>query len=250
MLSWTDHVAAWAQPPVDDVGYIPSQELLGRSDEDLRRMVDDMRTARYRGWRNHGNRWREVMGLDTLQDRDILDFGCGTGIEALELALAGNRVSVADIAPSNVALAARVLDLYGIGVADRFAVTNEPPYITCDDARFDVFYCNGVLHHIEWPRAIMERAHHMLRPGGEVRLMVYSDAGWRIATGTEPPAGDVTGHPGFTQFVRYFDAVGAYATWYSETKLQAEFGDLFTIERCQYLTENDQYLGAVLRKKT
>lgn len=249
MPSWTDHVAAWSQPPVDDVGYIPSQELLARSDDELRRLVDDMRTARYGGWRNHGGRWRDVMGLDTLQDRDILDFGCGTGIEALELALTGNRVSLADIAPANVALATRVLDLYGMSITNGFTVSNEPPYIVCDAASFDVFYCNGVLHHIEWPRAIMERAHQLLKPGGEVRLMVYSDAGWRVATGTEPP-GDVTTHPGFTRFVRYFDAVGEYATWYSETKLQAEFGDLFTIERCQYLTENNQYLGAVLRKQT
>lgn len=249
-VDWARHVAAWSQPPVDDVGYLPSVELLELDDGRLRALIERMRVARYTGWRNHNGRWRDVMGLDELTGRDVLDFGCGVGVEALELALGGNRVSLADIVPDNLHLAARVVGLFAEPAEmDVYLVRDEPPFI--DDplhGRFDVFYCNGVLHHIPWARQIMERAHAILRRSGEVRLMVYSDEGWRIATGTEPPV-DTPADPQFGQFVRFFDAVGHYADWYDAAKLETWFGDWFVVERCDYLTPDRRYLGAVLRKR-
>lgn len=255
MSDWDSHVAAWSSPPVDDVGYLPSADLLRVSDVELRTLVERMRTTRYTGWRNHNGLWRDVMGLDTTTGKDVLDFGCGVGVEALELARAGNRMALADISGENIQLAARVLYLYRDEVVNAggalhtvYMVTDRPPFIDCPPAGFDVFHASGVLHHIRWPRAIMERAHEILRPGGEVRLMVYSDEGWRLATGTEPPD-DVTAHPQFERFVRYFDQVGDYADWYSRQRLVDRFGDLFDVVRCEYLTPNRRYLAAVLHRK-
>ena len=249
MTTWAEHVAAWSNPPVDDVGYMPASELFVMPDEELRGLVDRMRFTRYNGYRNYENRWRDVMGLDSLRGKEILDFGCGVGVEALELALAGNRVSLADIVPANLQLAGRVLTLFGQLPERSYLVTSRRPLLSqMQPAQLDVFYCNGVLHHSRDPRVIMERAHELLRPGGEVRLMVYSDVGWTVATGEAAPA-DVEADPNFNQFVRYFDSVGEYATWYNYDKLSTMFGDLFKIERCEYLTEDQRYLGVVLRKE-
>lgn len=244
---------AWSRPPVDDVGYIPAADLLAKPDDELRAVVENMRATRYSGWRNHLGLWRDLMGLDDPGGKDVLDFGCGTGVEALELALAGNRVTLADITGDNLQLAARILQLYAddlphMPTIELRLVWDEAPYIEAEPESFDVFHCNGVLHHIPWARQIMERAHALLRPGGVARLMLYSDRGWRQATGTPPPD-DVTTDPGYQRFVRYFDQVGEYADWYNRNRLQQRFGDLFTVERCEYLTPTGQYLAAVLRKK-
>lgn len=255
-------VEAWSAPPVDDVGYIPSAELLTLSDEDLLDVARRMRAVRYHtgGYRNFGGLWRDLMGLDSLAGKHILDFGCGTGMEACELAKR-NHVSIADISRANIDLAARMLVLHGFRPQWQILVTMEPPYISVPPPQlgviepysaippqdFDVFYCSGVLHHIPWARQIMERAHALLRPGGQARLMLYSDQGWRIATGTEPPA-DVTTDPSFERFVRHFDAVGEYADWYDQDRLEQRFGDLFTVERCEYMTPDRRFIGAVLRR--
>lgn len=244
---------AWSRPPVDDVGYIPATDLLAKPDGELRAIVEQMRATRYSGWRNHDSRWRDLMGLDEPGGQDILDFGCGAGVEALELALAGNRVSLADISTANIDLATRILRLHAdrlphMPSVDSHLVWGEAPYIEAEPGSFDVFHCNGVLHHIPWAQQIMERAHQILRPDGIARLMLYSDRGWIQATGTEPPD-DVTTDPGFERFVRYFDQVGEYADWYSRDRMEQRFGDLFTVERCEYLTPTGQYLAAVLRKK-
>lgn len=245
---WNEHVAAWSQPPIDDVGYVSSSEMLTWSDDRLRSVIDTMRKTRYTGWRNHGNRWRDVMGLDSIVDRDVIDFGCGVGVEALELAIGGNRVALADLSNDNGRLAERVLTLYDQRPTSVLLVTDQHPYVDASPSSYDVFYCNGVLHHIRWPRAIVERAWQLLRPDGELRLMVYSDVGWRKVTGAEPPD-DVDTHAEFNRFVRFFDSVGTYADWYSEDRLVARFGDLFDVVRCEYLTPDDWYLGAVLRRR-
>lgn len=244
---------AWSRPPVDDIGYIPAVDLIAKPDAELRALVEQMRATRYNGWRNHRGLWRDLMGLDEPGGKDVLDFGCGTGVEALELALAGNRVDLADVSVDNLHLAVRVIALYAGRIRHDhpltiYRVLGEAPYIDADPSSYDVFHCNGVLHHIPWARQIMERAHQILRPGGIARLMLYSERGWIQATGTEPPD-DVTTDPGFERFVRYFNQVGEYADWYSRDRIEQRFGDLFTVERCEYLTPTGQYLAAVLRKK-
>jgi SAM-dependent methyltransferase len=250
-MNWEQHTAAWSSPPVDDVGYLPSADLLGRTDDQLRDLVETMRTARYTGWRNHGGLWREVLGLDTTTGRDVLDFGCGTGVEALEYARSGNRVGIADLCMDNLMLAYRIVRLIAPDARTPrvHLVTDQPPYLPAGRMEYDVVHCSGVLHHIPWARQIMERFHSVLRPGGEVRLMLYSDQGWRIATGTEPPVGLPQAHPEFRRFVRYFDAVGEYADWYDKEKVNRLFGDLFRTERFAYLTADRRYCAAVLRRR-
>lgn len=170
----------------------------------------------------------------------------GWGLEALEFARAGNRVSLADLSPVNLQLAERVLGLFGFVPDYVFEISDKFPFIN-NKTSFDIFYCNGVLHHIPWARDVMCVAHDLvLRLGGEVRLMLYSDIGWRIATNSVPPE-NVTSHPKFEKFVRHFDAVGDYADWYNSAKLKSRFGDLFNVVRCEYLTPEKIYLAAVLR---
>lgn len=249
MLSWEERVAQWSNPPVDDVGYFPSEELLALSDAQFRTVVERAAAVRYGGWRNHRGLWREVLGLDSTSDKDVLDFGCGLGLEALELARGGCRVSLADLSAGNLAVAERVLGLFEYGSVSHYLISDQTPFVDCVPSSFDVFYCNGVLHHIPWARQIMEMAHSLLRPNGEVRLMVYSDLGWWQATNTEPPA-DVTSHPSFERFVRHFDEVGDYADWYNAAKLRSQFGDLFDIVRYEYLTPEHIYFAAVLTKRS
>lgn len=239
--------AAWSNPPVDGVGYFASAELLRLSDEALTELVLTMRMERYGDWRNYEGKWRDLMGLDSLTAKDVIDWGCGVGLESVELSRAGNRVTAADIVPSNVDLAVRVGSLFGQDLRGR-VLEQSPPFTPDSPGRYDVFYCNGVLHHIPQPERIMKRAHEILRPGGEVRLMVYSDRGWTLATGCYTDE-DESRHPDFLKFVRFFDDVGYWAEWYDRDRLERRFGEWFTVERFSYLTPDDRYCAAVLRRK-
>lgn len=89
MLSWSERVDAWSHLPVDDVGYPHASDLLSLSDTELRSLVQQMCKIRYDGWRNHRGLWRDVLGLDSTVDKDILDFGCGLGVGGLGVRACG-----------------------------------------------------------------------------------------------------------------------------------------------------------------
>lgn len=234
----------WVQIPVDDVGYFSSRDLLAKDDGELRAIVEEMERVRYTGWRNHGGRWRGCMGLDDTTGKVVLDFGCGLGVEALQFARAGNEVLLADINGETRRLGARVLGLYGYD-AETVAVEGTWPFLQ-PSRSVDVFYANGVLHHTPEAPAILKRATELLAPGGLVRLMLYTDRGWRHYMDSEPPCSDPREHEDFWRFVREFDAVGSYAEpWWPE-KLQGAAEGLELVS-WDYLTDNDRYAAAVLR---
>jgi|SRR5579862_2388098 len=234
----------WPRPPVDDFGYISSDELLQLPDDDLRALIQRTAQIRYAGWRNHDNRWRQCLGLDTTVGKRVLDFGCGIGLEALQFA-PRNEVIVADIVPANVRLAERVVGLFGYTVTPA-AITEEPPFVETEPV--DVFYCNGVLHHIPYAEAVLRRATEL---ASEIRLMLYSDRGWLKYVGSPLPPidADVRTHPDFERFVRAFDQVGTYADWYNEEKLRYRFGSFLRLTAFDYITNDDRYCVAILARK-
>jgi len=107
---------------------------------------------------------------------------------------------------------------------------------------------NGVLHHIFQPYPVVRAIHESLINDGELRLMLYSDIAWRIATNTEPPE-DVTNNPMRKTFVRTMDGVGEWADWYDADRIEKRFGSLFTIEEFSYITSDDRYCTAILKRK-
>ncbi|KKT67720.1 MAG: Methyltransferase type 12 [Candidatus Woesebacteria bacterium GW2011_GWC2_45_9] len=216
--------------------------MLAMSDDDLRSLIKRFRHTRYNGWRNYKGKWRKYMGMDDTTGKIILDLGCGVGIESLELALAGNDVIAADLVPANIELAQRVAALYGRPV--RTALVGwEPPYVDLSDDSIDILYMNGVLHHIPHAHDLIRASLAWLRPGGEIRAMLYSDRGWAKYVGVVVPPfdSDVTQHPHFRKFLRAFDRVGYHADWYSRKRLEWRFGDIVDISMYKYITNDDRY---------
>jgi SAM-dependent methyltransferase len=248
LVPWHDVVTAWSNPPVDDVGYLPASELLAMDDAEFLAMMEQMRETRYTGWRNTAGRWRSLLHLDDTAGADVLDYGCGVGVEALEYARNGCTVALCDISEANVQVASRLLTLHGFTDHLDIVQLTEQVALPLTAESLDVFHASGVLHHVSNPLPVMIEAYRLLRPSGEVRLLLYSDRGWRTVIGTEPPD-DVITDPDFERFVRSFDGVGHYADWYSRDRLEQRFGDLFTVDECDYLTEDDRYLAAVLRPR-
>lgn len=255
MIKFEDQQAAWTHVPVDDVGYVSSIELLQLSDEELRDLVKGCEYRRYGGWRNESGRWRDVLGLDDTHGKTVLDYGCGLGIEALQYARTGNDVWLADIVMSNLQLASRVLKVFGY--QDRgVMLLGSDGSNTSDPAKppeFDVVHSAGVIHHIPEPIPVVERIAQLLKPEGELRLMMYSDMGWRVAT-KAPPGGGLAPGPSTTmeidahrqQFIRFMDDVGEWAEWYNRGRLESWFGTWFDVEYTEYITPDQRYMVAIL----
>jgi 2-polyprenyl-6-hydroxyphenyl methylase/3-demethylubiquinone-9 3-methyltransferase len=99
-----------------------------------------------------------------LQDKAVLDIGCGGGILAEAMANAGARVTGIDLADASLQVARlhaldSHLDIdYRLVSAERLA--RETP------AAFDVITCMEMLEHVPEPASIIRAAARMLRPDG------------------------------------------------------------------------------------
>ena len=177
-----------------------------------------------------------------------MDFGCGFGLEALQFARMKNKVILADIVRENIWVAQRTLSVYNYFPYAKYVIPTNVPFFSDLDYLIDIFYANGVLHHTPKAREILSEVRDYLSEEGEVRLMLYSDRGWKWATKTDPGSiyDDVTKHPLYPRFVRRFDSVGNYADWYNREKIEYRFGDMYEIKRLDYITKKNNFSGQYL----
>jgi ubiquinone/menaquinone biosynthesis C-methylase UbiE len=96
--------------------------------------------------------------------KDVLEYGCGRGSAAFDLAATGARVTGIDISDVAIDLATRRGAELGLGDRLRFRVM-DAEQLEFEDASFDLVCGISILHHLQVDRAYAEIA-RVLRPGG------------------------------------------------------------------------------------
>jgi ubiquinone/menaquinone biosynthesis C-methylase UbiE len=108
------------------------------------------------------------VGTSKLQ---VLDVGCGQGIDLCEYALAGATVTGIDLTPRHVELARQHLGELGLVGEVHLGDAESLPF---GNETFDHVSSNGVLHHTpDMPKALKE-IRRVLRPDGQAIVIVYN----------------------------------------------------------------------------
>jgi ubiquinone/menaquinone biosynthesis C-methylase UbiE len=106
-----------------------------------------------------------------LRGKDVLDVGSGSGIATQLLAEAGANVTAIDLTDWAVETTRRRLAAFGLEGDVLQADAERLPF---EDARFDLVFSWGVIHHSsDMDRALAELV-RVCRPGGQIVLMVYN----------------------------------------------------------------------------
>ncbi len=107
------------------------------------------------------------------EGRDVLDIGCSQGIVGLLLARAGKNVLAVDIDPECISYAQRCV------ASEPLVVQQHVHYLCADfleqnleDAEFDTVLLTEILEHLEAPDACLEKITGLLRPDGQLLVMV------------------------------------------------------------------------------
>jgi ubiquinone/menaquinone biosynthesis C-methylase UbiE len=107
--------------------------------------------------------------------RKILEVGCGAGTDLLQFARVGADVHAVDLSPHSVELAKTRLKIYGFKGEIQEADAEHLPF---PDNTFDLIYSWGVIHHTPDTAAAVKEIHRVLKPGGQIRIMIYNRYSW------------------------------------------------------------------------
>lgn len=133
------------------------------SAESIEALIDGRRA--YAPWLAKALDYASAQGLD------VLDVGCGQGIDVVQYARAGARATGLDLTPRHVELARSHLAALGLAGS---IVQGDAEQLPFPDASFDRVSSNGVLHHTPDIAAALREVKRVLRRGGETRIILYN----------------------------------------------------------------------------
>lgn len=110
-----------------------------------------------------------------IEAPDILIAGCGTGLETMRVVSTyrGAKVLALDLSLASLAYGQRKLTEYGVTSVK--AMQGDILDLGSLDRTFDLVESFGVIHHMAEPQRGLEQLARRLRPGGLMRLGLYSE---------------------------------------------------------------------------
>lgn len=107
-----------------------------------------------------------VASRAALQERRVVDVGCGGGLMAEALHRAGARVTAVDLAPAMIEVA-KLHALEG-GLAIDYRVASSTDLLATEAGSFDVVTCMEMIEHVPDPASVVRACSTLVKPGGWV----------------------------------------------------------------------------------
>jgi len=121
--------------------------------------------------------------------KKVLEVGCGIGTDAACFARAGADYTGIDLSPASLEVARQRFEM--LGLSGRLELADaEHLSAVVEPASFDLVYSFGVIHHTPDPAAAIAEIRKVIRPDGELRLMLYARESWKaimIEAGLDQP---------------------------------------------------------------
>lgn len=115
--------------------------------------------------------------------RDVLEIGCGLGTDTINFARAGARVVATDVSDRSLELAEQRASVCGVSSHIDFLRVDAEEFTLMGRYvwEFDLVYAFGVIHHSPHPERILDQAAQLLKPDGELRVMIYHRHATKVA---------------------------------------------------------------------
>jgi len=127
---------------------------------------DQIEDRRYR-WHYH---LKDLFSSLEGSSGELLEIGCGIGVDSIQLARCGFRVTGIDLTRAAIDIAETHAKLRGLAVNFR---TGNAETLEFADESFDAVYSFGVLHHTPKMHKAISEVHRVLKPGGMAYIMLY-----------------------------------------------------------------------------
>lgn len=112
---------------------------------------------------------------NSTQGKDLLEVGCGLGLEMAKLAELGFNVTGIDISPRAIELCNLYLNKKNL---NGLAEIQNAEKMNFRDEYFDIVYSSGVLQHTPNIHRSISEIYRVLKPGGKVFIILYHKYSW------------------------------------------------------------------------
>ena len=112
-----------------------------------------------------------------LQDRHLLEIGCGMGYDSLEFLKRGVRVTATDLTPNAVKMARKHFEIEKVDAED--VRVESVLDLSFESETFDAVWANGVVHATGNTPLAIEEIRRVLKPGGRAIIShFYRKPSW------------------------------------------------------------------------
>jgi 2-polyprenyl-3-methyl-5-hydroxy-6-metoxy-1,4-benzoquinol methylase len=117
------------------------------------------------------NPFEQLMQIEQLAGKRVLEIGCGMGLHSEMFSRAGAVLSSIDLSPTSVKATKTRFELKNLGGDVR---EMDAECLAFPAGSFDMVWSWGVIHHSSRTGRIVREIERVLRPGGVARIMVYN----------------------------------------------------------------------------
>lgn len=185
--------------------------------------------------------------FEGARGKRLLEIGVGLGTDFVRFVRAGAAATGVDLTEHAVALVRRRLELEGLDAEVRVADAESLPF---EDASFDRVYSWGVLHHTPDTARAVREAIRVVRPGGELCVMLYARHSW-VAYGMWVRHALLAGRPwrGLADVLAaHMESEGTKG--YKKRELRRLFGGLENLRIDKVRTSYDERIAGPLGRLT
>jgi ubiquinone/menaquinone biosynthesis C-methylase UbiE len=117
----------------------------------------------------------KLVNFSGYAGKDVLEIGCGVGIDLVRFASGGAKVTGVDFSTTAIELAEQHFKTAG---QEAKLLLMDGEAMDFPDESFDVVFAHGVLQYTADPFRMAREMYRVLRPGGQAIVMMYNRISW------------------------------------------------------------------------